>query len=689
MKLAQSRNYEVIDRSYSTGNRKTLGVSEEMIGMITSLLTHFYQNPEFATARELLANGVDACIEAGVTPRIEVTTSGTLSSTAEVVFRDYGIGMTPFIFSEIFAAYGESTKRETNDQTGAFGLGCKTPYTMSDTFTVITERDGVKTLGIFTRNEDDLGVADFIDMGETEESGTTITIPLVRNNIRSMEKAVKRAAFALPPGTVTLNGEVCASIHDEAFAVEGHGFVSSTAYDFLSRWNLLMGGIIYPLDNIEFIRENSRWASHRRYGTIVFTAEIADGFLPTPQRDQLRDIRVNRDGIRAKYDAMRTQIIDYMSTYLSENYTHIDAIQQSSTHSAWLALLTDGKNIQQECKWNNKSLLPQAQLEETVVYSKKYRKTLVRDNSINVGAMKSGRVYAYVGMDASNLHDRKLVMHFNARAREADDEIYFVFLDEGQVIEKDWLKIGGEDSQATLVTRDEVYAVVPRTRAYSARSYQITYTVRHYDETGTGYTENEHDIDDIGDDILYIGMNVDRWSPMTAVIPIFFADKKILTLRAGQNPEVMFRRLPDMTDIKDQFDASVDSYVNSVFTDDIIRVMAKRQVRASRGWQVAHNLWKKIADRVPFSNFATVFTDFYTEQNLDLPPAVDTLRRHASGVDSYIQKMNQVDELARQNNLKDRYVLLPDGWRSFSGEEEEKIIRHGILYVEAIEKSEG
>lgn len=677
MKLMPSRNYEVTERSFENTRTKRLGISDEMIGMVTSMLTHFYANPEYATARETLANCYDACIEANVLPRIEVTTSGSLSSTAEVVFKDEGIGMTPDIFENVFAAYGESTKRDTNDQTGGFGLGCKTPYTMSDTFTVITARDGIKTLGIFTRDEEDFGNADFMDLGETEEHGTTVTIPLSRNNIRSMEQAVRRAAFAMPPETVYLNGQVCPSIHDDSLLI-GNALVLNNRVEGLSEWNVLMGGILYPLDNINFRQDDTRSRWGRPKASVVFLAEIGD-FKPTPQRDQLQDIRFNRERLAERYQSFREAIPTLMTQYLSDNFDHFSAIAECSKHGNWFSLVTEGQ-IMVECNWNGKTLSPVIDIPDKVIYTKKYRRDLTRADNISLSTIRADAVVAYVGMDADSLRDRKMIMNYNARAKASnqDSTVWFIFLNEGEVIEHEWLRIGGDNSQVTLVTRDEVYAVRPRsTRSQRASAYTTTYTVRVYDSEGN-FTSSDLIVEDVPETALFIDGN--NWGGFPRMFPAFFAGKSIIVLRPGQSREVMQRRLPSARNISDEVDAAFTAYVDSVFTDEMIEMVARRYMGGMWGHTLA--VFTKIAEALPESKFASILNKYYLPDDPQYPDKVILLYDRYSDYPAVRAKLKRADEIRKANTISNIYPLID------SPRDNENYLKHAKMYVMAVENEE-
>lgn len=95
-----------------------------------------YKNPTLACVREILSNARDANREnkKAKTP-IEVSVVEDSSPTFSV--KDSGVGISRERL-RYFTSYGSSTKRKDNKQTGGWGLGCKSPFAVSDQFTVDT-----------------------------------------------------------------------------------------------------------------------------------------------------------------------------------------------------------------------------------------------------------------------------------------------------------------------------------------------------------------------------------------------------------------------------------------------------------------------------------------------------------------------------------------------------------------------
>jgi|2_EtaG_2_1085320.scaffolds.fasta_scaffold01046_12 hypothetical protein len=116
------------------------------------LRNRMYASAIRAIMQEVSCNARDANREAGRADLpIEIKLPNRLDNTFYI--RDFGIGITPERMENVFLKYGGSTKREDNHQTGGFGLGAKTPFAYSDTFSIVTITDKADETG----NEDDRG----------------------------------------------------------------------------------------------------------------------------------------------------------------------------------------------------------------------------------------------------------------------------------------------------------------------------------------------------------------------------------------------------------------------------------------------------------------------------------------------------------------------------------------------------
>lgn len=182
----QKKDYQI-----SGATSKTFSVDTNDTMVIKLLRDKMYKNKIGAVAREISSNGRDANREAerGDTP-IVISISGESNLLAEetnsISFQDNGVGISPERMDNIFLKYGGSTKRDSDEFTGGFGIGAKTPFAYTDNFFIntIVEENGKKLEYLYQavitsdgKNE----VSRMIELGSNEtksQTGTKITVPL-------------------------------------------------------------------------------------------------------------------------------------------------------------------------------------------------------------------------------------------------------------------------------------------------------------------------------------------------------------------------------------------------------------------------------------------------------------------------------------------------------------------------------
>src|ERR1017187_3447658 len=164
-------NMEVVSQDFGIGDLSVL------IGMLRK---NVYQHRIRTLVQEYMCNGRDAAREIGSTKKIIVSIPNELSPVFKV--RDFGPGITPQRMTKVFLQYGNSTKRKTNGQTGGFGIGAKSAWAYTDSFTVISITGGVKRTYVCHLGSTNVGRADLMSEVETtEETGTEIHVAIKPN----------------------------------------------------------------------------------------------------------------------------------------------------------------------------------------------------------------------------------------------------------------------------------------------------------------------------------------------------------------------------------------------------------------------------------------------------------------------------------------------------------------------------
>lgn len=159
------------------------------MGIILDILrSKMYQNPIAAICREISCNARDANREVGNHDPIEISieNSPIFNSDICISFKDQGPGISPERMADVFVNYGSSTKRDTNEQTGAFGLGAKTPFSYGDNYSIITTVGGYTYTYVAAIEDNSKGKIYLLSKEKSqEESGTNILVPIKNERDRA------------------------------------------------------------------------------------------------------------------------------------------------------------------------------------------------------------------------------------------------------------------------------------------------------------------------------------------------------------------------------------------------------------------------------------------------------------------------------------------------------------------------
>lgn len=194
-------------KTLNVDNKKefTVDTSNQMI--VSILRDKLYSNKVAAVCREVASNSRDANREAGrgnVPVVINISQGESLLDDCMTVsFKDSGIGISPSRIDNVFLKYGSSTKRDSNVQTGGFGIGAKTPFAYTNEFLIstISEEDGKKLHNVYQAvisNEGGQEVSQLLLVSSnetTESTGTEIIIPVEEKDVNEFVSECLKATI--------------------------------------------------------------------------------------------------------------------------------------------------------------------------------------------------------------------------------------------------------------------------------------------------------------------------------------------------------------------------------------------------------------------------------------------------------------------------------------------------------------
>jgi hypothetical protein len=240
-----------IDIGYSQEEVEVLGVeksqefglakhAQEMI--FTMFTKNIYSNPIGSVVREITSNCFDSHTEAGIKDAVFVKLTKE-NGDHYISFIDNGVGMSRERITKVYAQYFNSTKSNSNNQIGGFGIGGKTPLAYAESFFLITRYEGTKyTYSI--RKGTKSPVLDLLTKESTDErNGTTVKIPVKSSDVQTFEREIVRQLYYFE--NVIFEG--FSYVKNDYKIIEGkHFFYRGTDYN--PYVHICLGRVAYPID---------------------------------------------------------------------------------------------------------------------------------------------------------------------------------------------------------------------------------------------------------------------------------------------------------------------------------------------------------------------------------------------------------------------------------------------------------
>jgi hypothetical protein len=308
------------------GGNNTGSFSIAMNGKAFRVLSDtLYQNKAGSIVREISCNAYDAHVDAGKADQEFVI---HLPDNFEPWFsvRDFGKGLSATDIKNVFTVYFQSTKENSNDAIGAFGLGAKTPFSYTDQFTVTSYQNGICT--IYSAFITESGVPNIIEMyssESTEPSGVEIKLSVKSQDYGRFKSEVQEQLkfFKVKPrienGTCTYQeqgGVVILETADARIIDTGNSYYKKAPY-------IIQGNVGYPLaiDNLkDAMPEHFKFFDSNNGLYIELNFEIGQIGV-TASREGVEYNAATLANINAKMTLVRAQVQEYINTQLKSKVT--------------------------------------------------------------------------------------------------------------------------------------------------------------------------------------------------------------------------------------------------------------------------------------------------------------------------------------------------------------------------------
>lgn len=219
--------------------------SAHLMHMLSKAL---YKDQILAVCREVICNAWDAHIMGGCTDKpIDISFVDDI-----LTITDYGPGIPYSKMGKIYGTYGGSTKTDSDDQTGGFGLGCKSPFAYTEHFDVISTCEGERTMYKITKSSAEVkGKPGIIPISSFPHEGSGLSVKIRINvaDIREFKTKIER---------VVRNGEIKANFNGDLmtdlieFSKAPMPWILTTNDPYPGEHGKIFvryGNVIYPIDD--------------------------------------------------------------------------------------------------------------------------------------------------------------------------------------------------------------------------------------------------------------------------------------------------------------------------------------------------------------------------------------------------------------------------------------------------------
>jgi hypothetical protein len=276
------------------------GISQESIGMsldldsaqmlMQMLSKSLYSDGIGSAIRETASNALDSHRRAGVKEPIVVAFKEAESYNYEFSVEDFGLGLDDEDVKNIISKYGKSTKRQSINELGMFGLGFKAPLAYSSSFYFVCRKNGIERKYMMYEGEDTNTIDLLYETPTKERNGVKVIIPVKYADQYFFRSKIKEQLCYFEDVYFDVPGD--SSITNE-FTIVRHEHFQFSEMSTDNRLHICLDNVYYPLD---FDKIGIRQIAF----PVALRFDLTDGIFPTPNREALRYTQESKEIIKNK-----------------------------------------------------------------------------------------------------------------------------------------------------------------------------------------------------------------------------------------------------------------------------------------------------------------------------------------------------------------------------------------------------
>ena len=234
-------------------------IKEENLDFILTILSsNLYSDPISSLIREYCSNALDSHREAKVDEPILVEFKKDINDNWYFLVQDFGVGISKERFYNVFINLASSTKRNSNEFIGMWGLGRLSGLSYTNQISITSIHNGIKTVYIMYKDGTKINIDETLSIKTDERNGVTIKINVKDNDVDEFkDKIPKELQFfsnVYLDIDESLNKKQYPIVRFNYFKIkESKYYKISTLNPFESYTNpiktrILLGEVTYPLE---------------------------------------------------------------------------------------------------------------------------------------------------------------------------------------------------------------------------------------------------------------------------------------------------------------------------------------------------------------------------------------------------------------------------------------------------------
>lgn len=303
---------------------------QSSVKMFDILDRRLYKYKPRAVLREYGTNAVDVHVEVGIDTPFDVHLPTDLEPY--VIIRDYGTGLTEDEMIR-YATYGLSTKENNNDAIGALGLGTKSAFSYSNTFSLTSYINGVEIVYNFFKSGGEPKYDKVFERETNEPNGLKVYVPVQPEDIDTFIREARYVYYTfekIKPNIVNMDLDLNYISYDNFGMFVDNDNKNGNIY-------AVMGGVRYPIHVSEIDIDKKPLSFNMFYGKrdVYIRFEIGEiDFVAGREELSYDPFTVN--AIRQRFESFSEHYISTLQSLINECKTIDEAFQVANDNHRFM-----------------------------------------------------------------------------------------------------------------------------------------------------------------------------------------------------------------------------------------------------------------------------------------------------------------------------------------------------------------